>query len=539
MNLLQTPWLPFRLRDGSQQTLPITSICRSDIIDFALPREDFQGAAYQFSIGLLQTVFAPEDEEAWGDFYHTPPTENDLQQAFDTVAHVFMATGNGPLFMQDFETLSQEKPTPITGLLIEAPGANAIKQNTDHFVKRDLCDVMSLDMAILALFTLQINAPSGGSGHRVGLRGGGPLTTLVLPDKHNSSLWKKLWLNVMHRDYYRYDDPDFTDGSVFPWLAPTKVSSKKGTEIYSTEVHPLHMYWAMPRRIRLQVSDTEAVCHINGKASKQTVSTFVTKNYGGNYSGNWEHPFTPYKWNPKKPNEEHLSIKGQQGGITYKIWDLLTLTSNTDGQRCATAAAYYQTIAEYIKEDHSEKPRLWAFAYDMDNMKARCWYSVTLPLFSVAPEHLNSVFNKVKELQVLANFALWHCRTQVKSAWFEKPSEVKGNMLSVDLAFWPRSEATFFKAVQQIIQSTTTETNSEASLTPQQAKVWLNQLRAVCTDLFDEIALSEEGSDRSMARAMKARHRLTGWLYGGKEIKRFTTHYNIPSTTKTPAKDIA
>jgi hypothetical protein len=29
------------------------------------------------------------------------------------------------------------------------------------------------------LFSLQLNAPSGGKGYRTGLRGGGPLTTLI------------------------------------------------------------------------------------------------------------------------------------------------------------------------------------------------------------------------------------------------------------------------------------------------------------------------------------------------------------------------
>ncbi|MDE9520027.1 type I-E CRISPR-associated protein Cse1/CasA, partial [Xenorhabdus bovienii] len=89
------------------------------------------------------------------------------------------------------------KSTTISGLLIEAPGANTLKLNTDHFIKRGQCEVVSPEMAAIALFTLQINAPAGGVGHRVGLRGGGPLTILVQPQTLDTPLWHKLWLNIV------------------------------------------------------------------------------------------------------------------------------------------------------------------------------------------------------------------------------------------------------------------------------------------------------------------------------------------------------
>ena len=207
MNIVKDCWLPFRLKDGTEQTLPISAVCRADVVDFALPRADFQGAAYQFAIGLLQTVFAAEDELEWHEYYEQPPTENALNNAFNKVAHAFNVEGEGPLFMQDYDELDNAKPTTVAGLLIEAPGANGLKLNTDHFIKRGIGEEMSLGMAVLALFTLQTNAPSGGSGHRVGLRGGGPLTTLVVPAQPESALWEKLWLNVIHREKWRYSDP--------------------------------------------------------------------------------------------------------------------------------------------------------------------------------------------------------------------------------------------------------------------------------------------------------------------------------------------
>ncbi|AWK40689.1 type I-E CRISPR-associated protein Cse1/CasA [Photorhabdus laumondii subsp. laumondii] len=529
MNLVQDPWLPFRLRDGSEKVLPINAICDHDVMDFALPRADFQGAACQFAIGLLQTVFAPEDKYQWHALYETSPDKKVLQQNFNKVIHAFNVTGIGPLFMQDFDPLQTVKSTTVAGLLIEAPGANGLRLNTDHFIKRGIGDVMSLEMATLALFTLQINAPSGGVGHRVGLRGGGPLTTLVVPQQTDATLWQKLWLNVISRSEWHYSEPDLTSAQVFPWLAPTKVSVNEGTEIHATDVHPLHMYWAMPRRIRLIVEKGENICKISGKYSEFTVSEYRAQNYGGNYTGNWSHPLTPYKWDPKKLTPP-LSIKGQPGGVTYKIWDALVFTSHESGQRCAPVVSHFYSLCCHFAELRRVMPRLWVFGYDMDNMKARCWYSVTVPLFFVLFEQQEKILYQVKELQKLAINMIWLCRNQIKAAWFEKPVDVKGDTSFIDLTFWQQSESLFFSVVHQLIDNA----NSDAPfLTPEQAKHWLNTLRYLCRDLFDEyVALSELGNERSIAKRMKARQQLIIGLYGQKalkEIKTFITNHHIHS----------
>nr|WP_231886596.1 type I-E CRISPR-associated protein Cse1/CasA [Methylomonas methanica] len=70
--------------------------------------------------------------------------------------------------------------------------------------------------AATALFTLQTNAPSGGVGHRVGLRGGGPLTTLVLPKASQTTLWQKLWLNVFNQEDLQSVDTAPGDGGMAP-----------------------------------------------------------------------------------------------------------------------------------------------------------------------------------------------------------------------------------------------------------------------------------------------------------------------------------
>ncbi|MEQ1964727.1 type I-E CRISPR-associated protein Cse1/CasA [Xenorhabdus khoisanae] len=535
MNLVKDTWLTFRMRNGSEEKLPLAAICDPAVVDFALPRADFQGAAYQLAISLLQTVFAPEDKYEWHDFYEKAPTQADLQTALNRVEHAFNLTGSGPLFMQDFDSLDGAKSTEISGLLIEAPGANTLRLNTDHFIKRGQCDVISPEMAAIALFTLQINAPAGGVGYRVGLRGGGPLTTLIQPPELDAPLWQKLWLNVVNRDHWRYPDPELNSSEVFPWLGKTHTSQKAGTEIYAHNVHELHMYWAMPRRIRLEVEDKPAICQLTGLATEQSISSYRTQNYGNNYSGTWQHPLTPYRWNPKKPDEEHLSVKGQPGGITYKIWDSLTFSDNQYGQRAAQVVDHFSQLNDYFADEQSSTPRLWVFGYDMDNMKARSWYSTTLPLFSIPIEKKDAIFRRIKTLQNLSIYALTQCRTQIKSAWFNRPNEAKGDMSFIDAIFYQRTQATFFKAAQQIIRSQ----HKVSALSTKEAEIWLHQLKNTCFDLFDEFVLSEDTSPKNLPKKIEARQILTKWLMGSKDIKSFMTEHDIETkSSKNKKKEV-
>lgn len=533
MNLLREPWLLFNVLqpDGriTEQTLPITAITKPEVIDFTLPRADFQGAAYQFAIGLLQTCFAPDDEFEWEDNYLESPTEEVLQKAFSKAEHAFNATGDGPLFMQDFDSLDEAKPTSISGLLIEAPGGNGLKLNTDHFVKRGIGEAMSLPMAVLALFTLQINAPSGGQGHRTGLRGGGPLTTIVMPQQERIPLWQKLWLNITPRGE-SYPEPDFDSDTLFPWLGKTRVSAKKGSETYQKDVHPLHMFWAMPRRIRLIVEDVAGECSLTGKSCSQIVKLYKTQNYGTNYAGSWLHPLTPYK-NDLKKKQEYLSVKGQPGGVSYKVWDLLTLSGSPDGgkteQMCAhVVGSFNEMVGKDFIEGVTAQARLWVFGYDMDNMKARGWYSESMPLYQVPSAKQQRILEHIKQIQLIANDALWHCRRQIKAAWFDKPEEAKGDFSFIDTAFWQQTQSDFFVAVQQLMST------DSLYLTSMEAKQWLSTLRNVALSLFDEYALSELGSERTMAKRIAARKSLLKGLYS-KSFKNFEKEHQIEPIKET------
>jgi CRISPR system Cascade subunit CasA len=83
--------------------------------------------------------------------------------------------------------------TPIEALLIDTPGANGQKKNADVLTHRNRYPALGLPAAAMALYTLQQFAHVGGAGNRVSMRGGGPLSTFVLPGREGGarpSLWR-------------------------------------------------------------------------------------------------------------------------------------------------------------------------------------------------------------------------------------------------------------------------------------------------------------------------------------------------------------
>ena len=225
MNLINNQWI--RCARQSDRTISriapheITQDIDSDnpITDVIADRPDFKGALYQFLIGLLQTIIPPKDEKEWRKLWDTPPSPEELKTRFATMAYAFNVDAEGPGFMQDFD-LTEGEAKPISALLIDAPGGKTLRDNLDHFVKRDRIEAVCQSCAALALFTMQTNAPAGGVGHRVGVRGGGPLTTLLCLDETNQkphTFWHTLWLtcqSIVQRCYAASGNRS-TDGFLF------------------------------------------------------------------------------------------------------------------------------------------------------------------------------------------------------------------------------------------------------------------------------------------------------------------------------------
>ncbi|MBU2885472.1 type I-E CRISPR-associated protein Cse1/CasA [Gilvimarinus agarilyticus] len=513
LNLCTDSWLKFRLASGEVVALPLKELGREDLLDVVLPRQDFYGAGWQFLIGILQTVFALADEEEWLDWYESPPSPEVLAAALSKVEHAFELFGDGPCFMQDWEPLEDGTYVDISSLLIDAPGGNTLKLNTDHFIKRGQVNTLSPAMAAMALFTLQINAPAGGQGHRTGLRGGGPLTTLVVSNDSSLSLFRRLWLNIAPIDcdlprVVKYDE------SIFPWLAPTRTSKEKGTEVYLNDesVHPLQQYWAMPRRIRLELAEAGS-CDLTHEHAGITVTGYRTKNYGANYGGTWAHPLTPYRFDPKNPELEHFSSKGQPGGIGYRQWHQFLFENHAEGHLPAKVVARMATNQELLEEELEFEDQLsvWVFGFDMDNMKARSWHAAKMPLLSMPVDSIPLFVQEIFDQVQVANDYRKALRKSCENAWFSDPDKkkkIQRDLGFIDEQFWTETEQDFYSMIDHLkidIEA------GEQKLNAQSCQNWLGMLKQHALLLFDALVLSDASQTEHIERKLRARRSLE-WI---------------------------
>lgn len=534
MNLLEARFLPYLHRDGRVRYCPLSAVVDPDVVDLALPRADFQSAAWQWLIGLLQTAMPPSSHEAWVKRLGNQPSSEQLAANMAPLAAAFRLFGDGPVFMQDLDTLEETKPVPVAGLLIDSPGANGIKLNTDHFVKRGRVEVICPDCAAIALFTLQINAPSGGAGHRVGLRGGGPLTTLILAEDARASLWQQLWLNIMPVSAIGkgngISEVRATDAGLFPWMGPTHTSEKPGTEVLPDMRHSLHSYWAMPRRIRLLERHQHCTCDLCGRHAETSITEYRTRNYGANYSGPWRHPLTPYREDPKKPNEPPLSLKGQPGGVGYRHWSRLVFGDRDNGYQAATAVQdYHRDKVDAVRsardwgddlEPLIDNARLWVSGFDLDNMKPRGWYSVEMPLTSLDPQQQSILREWLTHFVALAEDVRLQLTRSVKKAWFSDNNDVRGDLSFITADFFDATEPAFVVALGELQNAL--RQGEVARMPSAVAQAWHRALRRQCLALFDSLAMSGDPQGTQLERCVTERHQLQSWL-GGRKSKAVAT----------------
>lgn len=501
MNLLLDNWIAVRRLGGLRERIaPVRLTANEDdpAVEIEAPRADFRGALYQFLIGVLQTALPPRDLREWRQRWEMPPSEQELQEAFAPFVKAFELDSAGPAFMQDFE-LPISEPAEIAALLIDMPGEKTITDNKDHFVHRKGVPGVCKACAATALFTLQINAPSGGAGNRVSLRGGGPMTTLLMPEEPETSLWRKVWINVLPTEALGYSEVESLVG-VLPWMAPTRTSDPGGIGDTSPEQgHQLQAYWSMPRRVRLDFTEETGVCDLCGQPTEGLVHRYRAKNYGVNYTGAWLHPLSPYNYDGKG-EKPPLAVKGQKGGIGYRHWLGLTLGSKEKTPDAALVVKHFMRQQDRLPEA-ARRMRLWCFGYDMDNMKARCWYDSMLPVHVIADEREKERFVKaVADLLDLAGEAASALHTCVKQAWFKRPKD-RGSEPAVPQSFWQRSETEFYRLLKQLAD---TDLEQEDLLIPLYRK-WLIAVQRTAEALFDEWVLAAPIEEMNMKRVVEAR----------------------------------
>ena len=536
-NLIEEPWLPVRRRSGAVERIAPWSItdCIADdpFTRFAWPRPDFNGAAHEFLIGLLSTAAAAADDDEWEDWWSAPPNAAELRRKFSRVAHAFDLDGPGPRFLQDSEPLDAAERKSVTGLLMDAPGAETLRNNADLFVKRSERLVVGRAAAAMALFALSSYAPSGGAGHRTSLRGGGPLTTLIVARhrEHRETLWGRLWPNVETREQIEERAVTLPSGDatrIFPWLAPTRTSNPKagGAPTTAEDVDPRHVYWGMPRRIRLLFEPADQRrCDLTGLEDRVVVAEYRTRNYGADYTEGFQHPLTPYYrqnaksvvWLPRHP---------RPGGISYRLWPGLVVPDKS-GLRLPA-----RVVRKWRQERRrcASGARFVAFGYDMDKMKARAWVEGEMPLRNLEdPAGIGPVEDFICcAISGAASVAGLVVRA-VKAALYDRPRDASGDYGFVAERFFRDTEAEFYVALEDATVEIERQPDIDDPTVAARTR-WASVVKRAAMRLFDEYAPSEGLEHGDMLRHVRAWYFLSLALAGrGRDGRAlFSDGFQIP-----------
>jgi CRISPR system Cascade subunit CasA len=463
-------------------------------------RSDFQGSYIQFLIGLFQTACPPVNDREWRRRFESPPTPEECKKFFEPFESYFEVFGEEIRFMQDPRVQDREA-IPVGRLLLEMPGENAEKNNTDHFLKRGTVSRICPRCAAVALFTLQTNASFGGAGHRVGLRGGGPMTTLIKGD----TIWKQIWLNVLDTEKFSQLGNTSLTGpeSIFPWSKQGLALA--GTQVTPQDVHPNQMFWGTPRRIFLQPEEKDGICDLCGSHSQTMVQSYCTEKGGIVYTGGWMHTLSPYFVDKKGgvPGAIHV----QPGGISYRNW-LGVMQANPDKTGTTSPALVVQVFKASRLRSLGLKSGnivpLWAFGYDMDKAKARCYYESFLPIPQVNEDDILFFEAAISQWIKAASYCLWALKQCVKQAWYTTPKNHPGDISVLDLRFWKETELSFYNHMGELASHQEFLQDSIPL-----NKKWLTTLQNTCFSLFDEYSQYDQIDVADPKRIALARRSLT------------------------------
>lgn len=537
-NLLVDPLAPFLMASGEVRWLTVADIASGltdgdYAVEPAWPRADLDTATCEFLIGLLSFALPPHSMREWTARYRAPPSPDDLRAALAPLVPAFHLDGEGPLFMQ--EPGLESDANPVEALFIDTPGANTQKKNSDLLTHRDRYGALCLPSAAMALYALQAFAPSGGAGNLTSMRGGGPLSALVIPLGDDGSplpLWHKLWANVAP-----HDGPAPRADNVFAWLR-ADLSIGKGEKQGSSKLHQgappfdgrLHPFFGMPRRIRLVVSG-EGRCDLTGREGP-LVTGFVQRPYGLNY-GDWRHPFTPYR--RQKPAETPYSVKPKSGRFGYRDWVAVTVGDGQNDEQSLSLAAENVRFARGALADHlSDKDarpqaRIRIAGWAMSNMEAISYLAAEqpLPLAKLSlTAFMDELARDMAEAGDIANGAL---RFAVKTVLGTKDD--KGVVEQARTAFYADTDDAFYDLLGQAVLGDKPADREDVG------RRWLVHLRRSALAIFD-VTCPVPLEDAAKAEVVvRARGVLIGALAGyGKAGDRLFKALRLPVPPKNERK---
>ncbi len=496
MNLITDPWIPVRTRAGRRTIRPAEVVDR-DVIAVDFPRPDMTGATVEFLIGLLSTAGLAADEAAWAAGWRDRPTAHQL----DTTLAPHVPAWSVQTAMQ---TPSQWTPQPIEGLFLDAPGDNTEKLGKD-FLRRSQDLALSPGAALAATMALQMYTGAAGrceSGAYlpVSLRGGGPLTTLVVG---GDDLWGQVWPNVETVEQMRSRGVgSYGQGlaNVYPWLAD------QSDAVTPDGTHPAYVYWAMPRSVQLLWGEG-GVCSLTGQKA-DTLVREIRLDCGAKATG-FTHPLSPYR----EVNGQWLPVLSPKERIGYRDWlGFVTLDEN---RRPALAVSHVRAHRYTLRD-----ARVVACGAVLSKAQYETWSEGVAPLWSADRDTRDVLDATARALVSGARQAVKMLRAALKDGR-SPPSSGR---------FWIMTEAPFWAAMAaagRVARDDADDATFSIRID------WLLTIRKAALAIFDGALPLDADHAGRLGQIVQARHRLAVGLKGyGKTGKALCAALGVPEPTE-------
>lgn len=491
-NLLEDRWIPVRRRSGAVTLIAPWEITDQDDppITVDATRAAWNAALTEFLISLTQTVFLPEDASAWRAWREKPPAPEEIKKGFALFLPFFQLEGK-KAFMQDptllIDKRNDDYRKPIQKLLVDGVSEQQDKNNSDLFERSGAISGLCAACTATALWDMQAHAPQGSAGYFTSLRGGGPVSTIVVGD----TLWETVWANVLEQaalDMKGRPEPT----SFFPWLKPESKKLKPG------EVCPLHVYWGMPRRVILE-KPSDGICDLCNRTS-EVYRSFLSHRGGFQYAEtDWRHPLSPY-------------IRSKEGGWLVRATEpdlagyrhymgILVDTPAGDG---IPALVVRRAIERKLDL------RLWGYGYACDQASVVSWCEGVMPVETGKGAPDISPF--ARTLVALSQRAIEKLTDSLRGVWDRSQAGAIEKAVETGRSLWRLTEPAFSN---MIVRAAKEER-------PVLLDEWTGYIRRIALSIYRK-ALPRTRVDAGWAARFE--HRLSGQLSDRNPITLKTRKY--------------
>jgi len=331
MNLLTDKWIPVQHEGVFQHVSLKTLLTQDKGWQVSLPRDDMEMACLQLLVSLTQVFFIPDNKAQLQKRITQPIFETDYINAVERKLDWFELDHPRYPFMQ-VRGVKAKELTDMAKLFAGLTGATSSAFVNEPSLASKLCATC----VTVGLFNQAANCPSFGGGFKASLRGGSPITTLILGD----DLRQTIWLNVLTAEFL---------GDVMPWYLDTKDEQpnwvdlvKPRANINAHQTGLLRGLFWQPAHIELVKDDARGECDCCGQKGERYIG-FNKEKFVYDFNGIWPHPHGPRVFKVARGQREEKFSSFTTSAPSWTLFTQFLIQKQEDTQGHTPAPVVSQT----------------------------------------------------------------------------------------------------------------------------------------------------------------------------------------------------